>query len=117
MVYGKCQYNDPMGIPLWINHSGRLASRIMGFGPQLVPQPGSLFKREIFNSVGGLDPRYQFAFDLDLFLRIRRIGIIDYIPELLAQFRWHSGSLSVSSRTESVTEASLIRVKALPPMF
>jgi GT2 family glycosyltransferase len=116
-VYGRCQYIDEVGNDLWLNKSGRWASALMRFGPQLVPQPGALFRRDKYEEVGGLNPELRFAFDLDLFIGLSRIGKTRFVPQTLAKFRWHQDSLSVSGRANSVAEASSVRVRALPARF
>ena len=113
-VFGMCQYMNQDGQPIYKNRSGRFAVSLLNFGPQLIPQPGALFRRTSFNKVGGLDPNYKCAFDLDLLLKLKRIGKIHYIPHQLSSFRWHSDSLSVGSRSVSVREARTIRQKNLP---
>ena len=112
LAFGQCQYIDGAGTPLWLNRSGRWAVQLMRIGPQLVPQPGSLFTRDAFVDVGALDESLRWAFDLDLFLRLRRHGRFTYIGRPLAEFRWHEGSLSVGGRDGSVDEASRVRLKA-----
>jgi len=114
LVYGRCQYIDYEGRNLWLNKSGSWATTVMRFGPQLVAQPGALFRLENYKRVGGLNPELKWAFDLDLFMRLSRIGDTRYIPVTLAKFRWHSESLSVGNRSGSVAEASRVRVAALP---
>jgi GT2 family glycosyltransferase len=113
-VFGQCQYIDANGQKLWLNKSGKWAELLMLCGPQLIPQPGSLFRRTSFEQVGGLDEGLKWAFDLDLFLKLRRQGKFLFINEPLAEFRWHEGSLSVGSRQGSVDEASKVRRRYLP---
>jgi hypothetical protein len=113
-VYGQCSYIGPDGKTLWVNRSGSYATWLMRVGPQLIPQPGSLFTLKAFNEVGGLNTNYKWAFDLDLFLKFARVGEFHYIPQVLSSFRWHDGSLSVGGRRGSVTEASKIRRTYLP---
>ena len=113
-VFGGCRYIDEDGKELWLNSSGRWAAALMRFGPQLVPQPGSLFDRRTFDLIGGLDETYKWAFDLDLFLRLLRQGRAAYVNQTLAEFRWHPDSLSVGGRRGSVTEASEIRRRFMP---
>jgi len=113
-VFGKCQYMNGVGDPIWMNKSGRFAVPLLQFGPQLIPQPGSLFLRAAFNAVGALDPNYKQAFDLDLLIKLSKIGKIQYIPVQLSSFRWHDESLSVGSRKTSVSEAKMIRQLNLP---
>jgi GT2 family glycosyltransferase len=114
LVYGGCEYIDESGKSLWLNRSGNYAKYVMHCGPQLIPQPGSLFRRDAYKQIGGLDFRYQWAFDLDLLIRLSHVGKLKYTPQTLAKFRWHDGSLSVGGRDGSVNEASLIRIAALP---
>ncbi len=116
-VYGMCQYINQDGQPIYKNKSGHFAVPLLKFGPQLIPQPGALFRRTAFNKVGGLDPTYKCAFDLDLLLKLKKIGKIRYVPNQLSSFRWHSDSLSVRSRSVSVREARKIRQKDLTWFF
>lgn len=116
-VFGMCQYINQDGQTIYKNKSGRFAVPLLKFGPQLIPQPGALFRRESFNKVGGLDPTYKCAFDLDLLLKLKGIGKLHYTPHQLSSFRWHSDSLSVRSRRVSVREARTIRQKDLTWFF
>ena len=117
LIYGGCEYVDGDGKSLWLNKSGSYAKYLMRFGPQLIPQPGSLMRRDAYEKIGGLDHQYKWAFDLDLFIRLSRVGKLQFTPRTLAKFRWHDGSLSVGGRNGSVAEASAIRIAALPIML
>jgi len=108
-VVGICDYIDPRGERILTNRAGSLGVRILSWGPNLVPQPGSLFRRSAFNEIGCLDPEYPLAFDFDLFLKLRKIGDIEFLNQKIASFRWHGTSLSVSQRRLAVLEASRIR--------
>ena len=108
-VVGICDYIDPRGERILTNRAGSLGVRILSWGPNLVPQPGSLFRRSAFNEIGCLDPEYPLAFDFDLFLKMRKIGDIEFLNQKIASFRWHGTSLSVSQRRLAVLEASRIR--------
>ena len=114
LVYGRCEYIDGVGKRLWVNKSGEYAKYLMRFGPQLIPQPGALFRRDAYEQIGGLDNRYRWAFDLDLLIRLSRVGKLYFLPTTLGRCRWHEGSLSVGGRQGSVREASEIRIAALP---
>ena len=114
LVYGGCEYIGGDGKSLWLNKSGLYAKYLMRFGPQLIPQPGALMRRDMYEQIGGLDHQYKWAFDLDLLIRLSRVGKLQFTPRTLAKFRWHDGSLSVGGRRGSVAEASVIRVAALP---
>jgi glycosyltransferase involved in cell wall biosynthesis len=113
MAFGNCDYIDDEGRKVWTNHSGQWAVPLLRFGPDLIPQPGALFRRSTFEAAGGLNPDLGWAFDFDLFIRLSKLGKLKYINRTLAQFRWHPGSLSVEHRRQSVAEASQVRVSHL----
>lgn len=114
VVYGRCDYIDETGVVVWTNRSGPWAAPLLRVGPDLIPQPGSLFRRSAFIATGGLRTDLGWAFDLDIFLRLSRFGRLSYVRRTLAAFRWHAGSLSVGQRDNSVREASQVRREFLP---
>ena len=109
MTYGGCDYVDANGDVIFTNQSGEWASKILRFGPQLIPQPGSLMRRTAFEKTSGLSNEFALAFDFDLFLQLKNQGSFAYLNKTLAQFRWHPTSLSVKRRLRSATEASRVR--------
>ena len=111
MVYGGVEYIDEEGAVLFTNPSSRFHEKLLSFGPQLIPQPGTLWRRSAFEVVGGLSNEFGLAFDFDLFLKLSKIGQLTHIDQTLAQFRWHPDSLSVKRRWQSATEASRVRRK------
>ena len=114
MTFGACAYIDSSGDVVWENRSGQWAVPLLRFGPDLIPQPGALFRRSAFTAVSGLKTNFGWAFDFDLFIRLSKLGKLKYINQTLAQFRWHPESLSVEHRMSSVAEASQVRVSHLP---
>ncbi len=114
MVFGACDYIDSEGTVIWTNKSGPWAVPLLRFGPDLIPQPGALFRRDAFYKVGGLKAQFNWAFDFDLFIALSKLGKLKYLGTTLACFRWHPESLSVEHRKMSVTEASAVRVGHLP---
>ena len=113
-VFGGCHYIDPQGNRILTNMSGRWAVPLISFGPDLIPQPGSLMRRSVFESFGGLRTDLGWAFDVDLFINLKKNGKVKYLKQPLASFRWHPESLSVGQRDGSVREASQVRVQYLP---
>ncbi len=114
MTFGACDYIDSKGEIVWENQSGGWAVPLLRFGPDLIPQPGALFRKAAFEAAGGLKTNLGWAFDFDLFIRFSKTGKLHYIKQTLAQFRWHPESLSVEHRKKSVAEASRVRVSHLP---
>ena len=114
LVFGGCDYVDGNGDFVWSNPSGQWAVPLLRIGPDLIPQPGSLFRKSSFLEVGQLDFSYSWAFDFDLFIKLSKIGKVRHLPLVLACFRWHPESLSVGLRKKSVAEASMVRISHLP---
>jgi glycosyltransferase involved in cell wall biosynthesis len=117
LVFGSCDYIDRDGNLVWKNSSGPHAVPLLRFGPDLIPQPGALFRKNSFWDVRGLDTKYAWAFDFDLFIKLSKIGKLSYLKSTLSSFRWHPESLSVEHRRQSVGEASAVRVSHLPKII
>lgn len=113
-VYGRCDYINENNDLVWHNRSGAWAAPLLRVGPDLIPQPGSLFRRESYRQTDGLRTDLGWAFDMDIFLQLARVGRLSYVPRTLAAFRWHTESLSVAQRGRSVAEASQVRRAHLP---
>jgi GT2 family glycosyltransferase len=114
VAYGRCQYVDERDNPLWVSRAGKIAELVLPWGPDLIPQPGLLFRLADFQAIGGLDETLEFAMDLDLLLRLRRRGRFQYVPKTLATFRWHPDSLTVGFREASLAESEAVKKRYLP---
>jgi GT2 family glycosyltransferase len=117
LVFGSCDYIDESGKKIWTNKSGQWAVPLLRFGPDMIPQPGALFRRSFFNRVGRADPSFGLAFDFELLIRMSKAGRLKFVNATLASFRWHPESLSVDQRRRSVREASKSRVFHLPKIL
>lgn len=113
LAYGACEYIDESGHFLWTSQAGRWAQRILSWGPDLVPQPGMLARRDAWQRVGGLDTNLKFAFDLDLLLRLREVGEFVDVGVVVSRFRWHATSLTVADRTASLNESEAVKRRYL----
>jgi GT2 family glycosyltransferase len=114
LVFGHCQYIDSDGNDVLVKRTGSWAVPLLRFGPQLIPQPSAVFRRDAFEKIGGLSRKYEFAFDFDLFLKISKLGISVFVDAITSSHRWHPTSLTYSRRWDSVREASVVRVTNLP---
>jgi glycosyltransferase involved in cell wall biosynthesis len=65
---------------------------------QCLPGPGSMFRRSAALKVGGRSTLYRFVSDYDFWLKLSLQGDFFHIPEVLAQWRSHSESTSVTSK-------------------
>ena len=117
LVYGRCDYINANGQKMWSSPTGQYASKILRFGPDLIPQPGALFRRDAFEAVGGLSSNFGWAFDFDLLIKLSKVGTLKFVPMTVSGFRWHSDSLTVRARWKSVGEASKVRRSHLPTVI
>ncbi len=115
LAYGACEYVDGTGSAIWTSQAGRHAQWILPWGPDLIPQPGMLVRRTAWEATGGLDDALRFAFDLDLLLKLKRVGSFIDVGEVVSRFRWHAESLTVSDRTRSLDESDLVKRRYLSP--
>lgn len=115
VAFGACRYVDPHGRELWISRAGKWAPRILSWGPDLIPQPGMLIRSRAWKEVGGLDESFSLAFDLDLLLKLRKLGKLQSVNEVVSSFRWHPESLTVGDRDTNIRESERARRASLKP--
>ncbi len=115
VAYGSCRYIDPRGKELWVSKAGKWAERILSWGPDLIPQPGMLVRKEAWDSVGGVDESLSHAFDLDLLLKLKKQGEFAPVDQVVSCFRWHPESLTVSDRSKSLNESEEIKRRYFSP--
>lgn len=113
LAFGFCEYINENGQPIGVNRAGLLARNLLPWGPNLLPHPGTVVRIDSILSVGGLDESLRYVMDLDLFLRLRRIGKFLHSPVLASRFRWHPDSATVESRSSSSREAMRVKTKHL----
>lgn len=109
-TYGLVRYIDGEDKTLFVVRPGNLASKYLVWGKDLVPQPGAVFRATAVNKVGGLDNSLKYAMDFDLFIKLRSVGRLIFLPCEVAAFRLHLGSIT-GSNTSGV-EAENVRSRA-----
>jgi glycosyltransferase involved in cell wall biosynthesis len=64
-----------------------------------IPLVSAVIRRSVIQNLGGFDPRYRFAEDRDLFVRLRERGVeIAVIPEIVLYRRFHGSNLTATFR-------------------
>lgn len=114
VAYGHCGYIDPSGRVIGKNTAGSLAKVLLPWGPNLLPHPGTVVSMDALEKVGGFSSGLSYALDLDVFLRLRRVGRFVAVKHTTAQFRWHAASLTVADRRASSREAMRVKARHLP---
>ncbi len=64
----------------------------------VLPGPGTWFRASAARAIGGRNPNWRFVGDYDFWLRLSQEGLFEHREQLLAQWRKHSNSTSISHR-------------------
>ena len=115
VAFGACRYINEHNSELWVSRAGKWAPRILGWGPDLIPQPGMLVRADAWTKVNGVDETLTMAFDLDLLLKLRKLGPLIDCGQILASFRWHTTSLTAADRATNLAESEQVKRRYLSP--
>jgi len=69
-----------------------------------------MIRREAFALSGGYDPRFSFAEDYELWLRLGRIGGVENLPEPLYAYRIHEGQFTSRNHELRLAHTALAAV-------
>lgn len=67
-----------------------------------LPGPGTIFRKSAALQIGGRNSRWKFVGDYDFWLRLSQHGQFEKRSGVLAQWRFHSNSTSISNRNEQM---------------
>lgn len=77
----------------------------------VLPGPGTWFRRSAALEIGGRNSRWRYVGDFDFWLRLSLIGPFEHRPQVLAQWRRHSGSTSISERSLRMAEERIMVIE------
>jgi glycosyltransferase involved in cell wall biosynthesis len=100
-VYGNTRIIDADDKELAFKKSVRFFLPVMKYAFLTVPQMSAFWSRELYNRVGGVDPKLRFCMDYDLFVRMAEISSPVRINQTIGNFRMHE--------TSKTTNLELIR--------
>jgi len=97
-VYPDWQMIDPNGKVLQTVFVPDYSDELLIGQCRTLPGPGVIFRRDAALQIGGRRARWTYVGDYDFWLRLSRLGEIRHRPQVLAQWRHHPNSTSVSKR-------------------
>lgn len=62
----------------------------------IIPTPSTFFNRKAVIDVGLINPKYHYAFDYDLFIKVAKKYPVIYVDSYWSRFRLHGSSKTVS---------------------
>ena len=114
VAFGYCDYIDDKGGRIFTSKAGNLAPWIMKWGPNLMPCPGTVFRYSSLQKAGKFDETNKYSMDLDMFLRLRKLGKFVNTKRVMASFRWHPDSTTVANRKAVLRETEAVKRRHLP---
>ncbi|HYI10640.1 MAG TPA: glycosyltransferase family 2 protein [Thermoanaerobaculia bacterium] len=67
----------------------------------------AMFRREAYTAAGCYRPQFRVAQDLDLWVRMAKLGAIAFVPEVLYEARIEVNAISAHRRTEQIESARI----------
>jgi glycosyltransferase involved in cell wall biosynthesis len=78
-----------------------------------VPNTSAAYRRDVVRAAGGYDPRYRYAMEYDLWLRLAERHVVWALDEVLATRRMSRTNVAARKEREQIAEALAIRARAL----
>jgi glycosyltransferase involved in cell wall biosynthesis len=97
-VYPDWQMIDPIGKVIQTVIVPDYSDELLIGQCRTLPGPGVIFRQDAAVKIGGRRARWTYVGDYDFWLRLSRLGEIRHRPGVLAQWRHHANSTSVSKR-------------------
>ncbi|HWC28396.1 MAG TPA: glycosyltransferase family 2 protein [Solirubrobacteraceae bacterium] len=91
--------------------AGDVNDVLMHFNP--IPNTSSAFRRDVVLALGGYDPRYRYAMEYDLWLRVADAHRVFALDEPLATRVMSPTNVAARAERAQTAEAIAIRVRAL----
>ena len=105
---------DPDGRPLAPRttfRAGDVNDWLLRFNP--IPNTSAAFRRDVALAAGGYDPRYRYAMEYDLWLRIAERHVVVALDEPLSTRVMSATNVAARADRAQTGEAIAIRVRAL----
>jgi glycosyltransferase involved in cell wall biosynthesis len=96
LIYGDCRATRENGEVYGLIKGEVFDVQRLIMRGRFVPQQAAFWRREAMEQVGPFDATLHYCMDHDFFIRVGRAFPAAYIPQPLANFRFHGTSKSVS---------------------
>ena len=103
VVYGDANWVDEQG-QLLAPYPVRPYDAAQFSRECFISQPAAFIRRDAFELAGRMDPKLQYAYDYDLWIRISRLYRMRKIDALLATSRMHKENKTVGQRRRVLRE-------------
>jgi GT2 family glycosyltransferase len=120
---GGCNYLDEKGRIFWRLTPNRFSGFKTRYVTNAFAQPACLIRSRDFRRIGGADESLRLAMDLDIWLKLSRLGKPAVVSHVVASYTWHHASLSASNERRANREAIAVRrrnlglLRSIPAIF
>ena len=101
-LYPDWRIIDKFGTTLKVNILPDYSDEIMIGRCRCLPGPGVIFRKDAAIKIGGRRAKWKYVGDYDFWLRLSRVGRIQRLPGVLAQWRDNEDSTSISQRGQAM---------------
>jgi glycosyltransferase involved in cell wall biosynthesis len=101
LCHTQYRYIDASGAVTGVGISKEYEYRDFLRGDGKILAGSAMFRRDLFQAVGGYNPLLTLGEDLDLFYRMARESTVCFVPETLYEYRLHESNLWLSSNLGS----------------
>lgn len=96
IIYGEARFVNESGKPIRVRQEHAFDFNTLLFYGCYIQSTATFLHRRIIESGQLLDLRYKVCMDFEYYLRLARAGYrFSFIPEPLANFRWHGDNTSL----------------------
>lgn len=99
LVYGNCTYIDEVSQIIGSVNARPTSTVKILLGENNISQQTAFMRRRSLQDAGGINPTLNYVMDLELWLRLGLHGSFLVVPSVLAYFRLHHSSKSLSQST------------------
>jgi hypothetical protein len=109
-AYGDCAYINDSNEIIGINRFGNLATKVIKWGPNIIPQPSCIFRTKSVLEGGGLDSGLRYDFDQYLLQKLLAEGKSFYLRGISSKYRFSLSTLTSKNRLSSLVESLNVRL-------
>ena len=91
--------------------AGDVNHALLRFNP--IPNTSAAFRRDVVLGLGGYDPRYRYAMEYDLWLRVADRHVVHALDEPLSTRRMSATNVAARAERAQTAEAIAIRARTL----
>lgn len=116
VLYGDYNWTNAEGRIVQVRRTPPFSRFVLHYHHVLViPTAASFFRKRIFDEQNFLSDDFDYAMDVDFFLRLAGRGYrFEHLPQVLADFRWHDNNKSLVGAEKQAEETARLAIDYSP---